>query len=99
MVAYCAGCALIARLKSFGGLPYNVNRKLYYSCDVLVITYTSTMRATHFFTCVNAVHHGATTFFLGTDKCTPNVAVQGDIGWNPIIIDQLKSVCNHWHRC
>ena len=38
-------------------------------------------------------------FYLGTGKYTPNVAVQGDMGWKPIIIDQWKSVFNHWHRC
>jgi hypothetical protein len=38
-------------------------------------------------------------FFLGTGKYTPFVAVQGDMGLKPIIIDQWKSVCNHWHRC
>jgi hypothetical protein len=66
---------------------------------VPVITYASAVWGTKSFSCVNAVHHRAMRFFLGTGKYTPIVAVQGDMGWKPIIIDQWKSVCNHWHRC
>ncbi|XP_060596570.1 uncharacterized protein LOC132750580 [Ruditapes philippinarum] len=91
IVAQCAGRALgllIAKYKSFGGLPYDVYTKLYYSCVVPVITYASAVWGTKSFSCVNAVHHRAMRFFLGTGKYTPIVAVQGDMGWKPIIIDQ-----------
>lgn len=51
------------------------------------------------FSCNYSVHHRAMRFFLGNGKYAPNAAVQEDMGWNPIIIDQLKSVCSHWNRC
>jgi hypothetical protein len=34
-------------------------------------------------------------FFFGTGKYTPDAAVQGDMGWKPIIVKQWKAVCNH----
>jgi hypothetical protein len=32
-------------------------------------------------------------------KYSPSAAVQGDMGWNPIIAGQWKAICNHWYRC
>ena len=64
-----------------------------------VISYGAAVWGTKQFSCINAVHHRAMRFFLGTGKYTPNVAVQGEMGWKPIIIYQWKSICNHWSRC
>lgn len=33
-----------------------------------------------------------------TGKITPNADINDDMGWNPLIIEQWKGVCNHWHR-
>lgn len=38
-------------------------------------------------------------FYLGTGKYTPNAAVQGEMGWKPILHEQWKVICNHWSRC
>lgn len=38
-------------------------------------------------------------FYLGVGKYTPNAAVVGEIGWQPIIIEQWKSTCNLGSRC
>ena len=90
---------LIAKFKNSGGLPYEVYTKLYNACVTSVISYGAAVWGTKQFSCINAVHHRAMRFFLGTGKYTPNVAVQGEMGWKPIIIDQWKSICNHWSRC
>lgn len=101
-VAQSAGRALgllIAKFKNAGGLPYDVYTKLYNSCVIPVISYGAAVWGTKQFSSINAIHHRAMRFFLGTGKYTPNAAVQGEMGWKPVIIEQWKSICNHWNRC
>jgi len=101
-VAQSAGRALgllIAKFRNCGGLPYDVYTKLYTTCVVPVITYGAAIWGVKQFSCINAVHYRAMRFFLGTGKYTPNTAVQGEMGWDPIILMQWKSICNHWTRC
>ena len=101
-VAQSAGRALgllIAKFKNAGGLPYEVYTKLYNACVIPVISYGAAIWGTKQFSSINAVHNRAMRFFLGTGKYTPNVAVQGEMGWKPINIDQWKAICNHWSRC
>ncbi|WAQ95327.1 hypothetical protein MAR_028017 [Mya arenaria] len=102
IVAQSAGRALgllIAKFKNNGGFPFDVYSKLYYSCVVPIITYGAAVCGTRSFSCINEIHHRAMRFFLGTGNYTPIAAVYGDMGWKPIIVDQWKSVCNHWNRC
>lgn len=102
VVAQRAGRALgllIAKFKSCGGLPYEVYTKLYYSLVIPVISYGASVWGTKSFPCINSIHYRAMRFFLGTGKYTPASAVQGDMGWKPVLIDQWKAVCNHWYRC
>jgi len=102
VVAQSAGRALrllIARCKNAGGLPFDVYTKLYNTCVVQVITYGASIWGTKSFSCIHSIHHRAMRFFLDYGKYTPNAAVFGEMSWNPISVEQWKSVCNHWHRC
>lgn len=102
VVAQSAGRALgllIAKFKSCGGLPYDVYTKLYNAYVVPVISYGAAVWGMKSFSCINAVHHRAMRFYLGTGKYTPNAAVQGEMGWKPILHEQWKVICSHWSRC
>jgi len=66
---------------------------------VPIITYGASIWGVRSYSCINAVHHRAMIFFLGTGKYTPNAAVQGDMGWRHSLVEQWKSICNHWYRC
>ena len=101
-VSQSAGRALgllIVKYRSAGGLPYNVFTKLFDSMVWPVINYGAAIWGTRPFSCIDAVLNRAMRFYLGTGKYTPNAAVIGDMGWEPAIVRQLKSVCSFWARC
>ena len=47
---------------------------------------------------INAVQYKACRFFLGVGKYSPNAAVNGDMGWRPAYIEQMKPTSCHWFR-
>ena len=88
---------LIAKYKCIGGMTYNVFTKLYDTLVWPVISYSASMWDAKSFSCINAVQNRAMRFFLGTGKCTPTVAVSGDMGWDPALIKQWKCICRYWN--
>ena len=44
------------------------------------------------------MHNRAQWFFLGVGKYTPNDGISGDIGWNPPVVRQWKTVSFYWSR-
>lgn len=63
-----------------------------------VISYGAGVWGSQQFSCISAVQARAARFFLGVGKYTPNAAVSGDTGWNPIFVKQWESVINQWYR-
>ena len=55
---------IIAKAKSFGGLPYNVFYKLYESIVCPVIMYGAPIWGTESFSCIQAVQNRAARYFL-----------------------------------
>ena len=78
-----------------GGMPYDVYTKFYESMVLPVVSYGASIWGIKSFSCINAVHHRAMRFFLGTGKYTPSAAVSGDMGWKPAFVKQWKSICVH----
>jgi hypothetical protein len=89
---------IIAKVKSFGGVPYNVYTKLYDSIVFPVIAYGAAIWGTDSYSCIDAVQHRAARFFLNVGKYTPNAAVEGDMGWMPMLARQWKVVSGFWSR-
>ena len=89
---------IIAKAKSFGGLPYNVFYKLYESIVCPVIMYGAPIWGTKSFSCIQAVQNRAARYFLNVGKYTPVAAVNGDTAWYPMECRLWKSVLNHWCR-
>lgn len=101
MVAQSASRALgllIAKCKISGGVPYNVFTKLYDTVVWPVIAYGASIWGYKSFPCINAVQNRAMRFYLGVGKYTPNAAVSGEMGWQPPIVRQWKTVSTFWVR-
>lgn len=100
-VATAAGRALgclIAKSKTYGGLPFNCFTKLYDSLVLPIIMYGAAVWGTREYSCINAIHNRACRFFLGVPKHTPNLAVQGDMGWKIPWHHQWLAVAKNWFR-
>ena len=89
---------LISKFKMLGCMPFHVYSRLYDAMVWSVIDYGSPIWGTREYTCINAIQNRAGRFFLGVGKYTPNVRVNGDIGWSSPITRQWKSVLKHWLR-
>ena len=79
---------LTAKLKSIGGMPYDVYTKLYDAMVWPVISYGASVWGVKSFSCINAVQNLSMRFFLGTGKYTTTVAVSGDMVWQPAYVKQ-----------
>ena len=90
---------LIAKSKAFGGIQYGPFTKLYESVVCPVISYSAAIWGTQSYSCINAVQHRAARYFLNVGRYTPNAAVNGDIGWTPMIAKCWKPVLTFWCRC
>lgn len=89
---------VIAKFKSFGGLPFRTYTKLYENTVWSTINYGAAIWGCKQHTCINTVQLRAARFFLGVGRYTPNAGVLGDIGWEPSLAKQWKTVTSHWAR-
>ncbi len=79
-------------------MPYGVFSHLYDLLVQPVIDYGDAVWGTQEFSCVSAIQHRACRFFMGMGKYTPNVAVQGDMGWKLAPHRQWIAMTRHWCR-
>ena len=89
---------LISKFKQTGGMPFEVYKKLFDSTVWSVISYGAAIWGTKEYSVINTVQNKACRFFLGVGKYSPNTAANGDMGWVPPHIKQLKTVLSHWFR-
>ena len=89
---------LIAKYKQAGGMPFDVFKKLFDTTVWSVIIYGAAIWGIKEHAGISTVQHKACRFFLGVGKYTPNAAVNGDMGWTPTHVEQMKSVLCHWFR-
>ena len=89
---------LIFKFKQTGGMPYDVFTKLFDNTVWSVISYGAAIWGIKEYSTINTVQHKACRFFLEVGRYTPNAAVNGDMGWMPPHIKQLKTVLCHWFR-
>ena len=63
-----------------------------------IINYGAAVWGTKEFRCINYIHLKAARFFLGVRRYTPNSGVLGDVGWDPVLAKQWKTVMSQWSR-
>ena len=89
---------LITKFKSCGGLAFRTYTKLFENTVMGIINYGAAVWGTKAFRCINSIQLKAARFFLGVGRYTPNSGVLGDVGWDPVLAKQWKSVMNQWSR-
>ena len=70
--------------KAIDGMSFHVYTKLFDTLVWPVIAYGAAIWDTRQFSCIDTIQYRAMRFFMGTGKYTPNLAVAGDMGWEPI---------------
>ena len=89
---------LITTFKSCGGLAFQTYTKLFENTVMGIINYGAAVWGTKEFRCINSIQLKAVRFFLGVGRYTPHSGVLGDVGWDPVLAKQWKSVMNQWSR-
>ena len=89
---------VIHKSKQNGGFPFECFTKLYDSLVWPVIEYGSSIWGTSKRSCIEAVQNRACRYFMAVGKYTPNIAVQGDMGWTPTSVKIWKSMGSRWVR-
>ena len=73
---------VISVFKGCGGTSHEVFTKLFNAAVLPVITYSAGIWGLRDFPKLNGILHKAGRFFLGLPPKSPNMAVQGEMGWN-----------------
>ncbi len=89
---------LIARHKALGGMPHHVFSRLYNAIVSPVIEYATSIWGHKEFRCINAVQNRACRYIMGVSRCTPNSAVQGDMGWKQVFHRYRLCLTRLWLR-
>ena len=89
---------VIHKSKQNGGFPFECFTKMYDSLVWPVIEYGSSIWGTSKSSCIEAVQNRACRYFMAVGKYTPNIAVQGDMGWTPTSVKIWKSMGSRWVR-
>jgi hypothetical protein len=89
---------LIAKHKALGGMPHDVFSKLYDALVSPVIEYAASIWGHREFSSITTIQNRACRFFMGVTKFTPNMAVQGDMGWKQVFHRQKICVTRLWLR-
>ena len=89
---------VIARCKSFGGMPFECYSRLYQSLVQSVLDYGACVWGHKEFDCIMSVEYRAIRFFLGVSKRTTITAIMGDMGWTPQCVNQKLAICRQMRR-
>ena len=84
VLANSAGRALggvIAKFRTINDMGVNTYTKLFHSCVVPVMDYCAGVWGLTKNVKAESVQHRALRYFLGVHKFAPNLAIEGDMGW------------------
>jgi hypothetical protein len=100
-VAKAASRALglvIAKYKAHGRIPFRVFTQLYDALVQPIINYGASVCGHHEFSCISAVQHRASRFYLGLGKYAPNTAITGEMGWKVPSHRRWLAISRQWCR-
>ena len=89
---------VISKSRAMGGFNYNVYTSLYNSTVKPILEYGSEIWGHKSYSCLNAVYHRACRAFLGVGRYTPNLGIEGDMGWEPPVVRQKANLIRLWCR-
>ena len=91
-------CAIIARFKQLKGCEYKTFYKLYNSSVVSVFSYAAGIWGYNRGGPAQKIYNRALRYFMGVNKFTANLFLQGDSGWlSPEYIFRL-AMLRYWNR-
>jgi hypothetical protein len=90
--------AVINKHKAVGGFGFSLYTKLFNNLVVPIIDYGSGVWATKSSFQSQIIQNKAIRAFLGVHKFTPNLAIQGDMGWDSSSLRQKLNVLRLWCR-
>ena len=76
-------------------MPFDVFKKLFDTTVWSVVSYGAAIWGIKEYAGISTVQNKACPFFPGVGKYIPNAAVNGDMGWTPAHVKQMKSVLCH----
>jgi len=88
----------INKFKSLKNMEFRTYTKIYNTCIVPVINYGSEIWGFKDYAVCNNLFMKVMKFFLGVNKYTPNVGVQGELGWIKPVFIRWKNMCRYWNR-
>ncbi len=84
--------------KGFNGLGYNSYKKLYESyVDAIILYCAGTWGAKNISYC-ESIQNRAIRSYLGVHRFTPNLAINGDMGWKSTQSKRQICMCRLWNR-
>ena len=89
---------VINKHKAIGGFGYSTYTKLFDNLVVPILDYGSGVWGTKSFQQSQVIQNKAIRSFLGVHKFTPNLAIQGDMGWDSSNLRQRLNVLRLWCR-
>ncbi|MCG8049515.1 MAG: reverse transcriptase family protein, partial [Candidatus Thiodiazotropha endolucinida] len=93
-LAAAAGRALggiISKVHNMKDFGFSTYEKLFESCVIPVLDYGTSVWGFKTYNEIDSVQNRAIRYFLGVHRFSPNLAINGDVGW-------LPSTMRHWHN-
>ena len=89
---------ITAKFYACGGMTYKVFSKLYESLVQPILLYGASIWGLTEHRLINNVQNRAGKLFLGVNKYTSNIAVQGDLGWMSCHAKQRLEVLRYFYK-
>ena len=89
---------LIAKSRSSGGFTFDVYFHLFQTLVLPIINYTAAIWGHQEYSCIQQIQNQTMRAFLGVGRVAPICALQGDLGWAPMVIYTKCEVVKLWHR-
>ena len=89
---------LIAKSRNSGGFTFDVYFHLFQTLVLPIINYTAAIWGHREYSCIQQIQNQAMRAFLGVGRVAPICALQGDLGWAPMVVYTKCEVVKLWHR-
>ena len=89
---------LIAKSRSSGGFTFDVYFHLFQTLVLPIINYTAAIWGHREYSCIQQIQNQAMRAILGVGRVAPICALQGDLGWAPMVVYTKCEVVKLWHR-
>lgn len=90
--------AIYTKFSKLKGLGFSTYSKLYHTGVVPILDYCSGIWGFQKFGYLDSVQNKAIRFFLGIHRFAPNLAINGDVGWESSTTRRRIQMIRYWNR-